>query len=571
MNKRQKFLLLGTAALCVGVIGITAMANVGHGFMLNIASAEEQTFNLDNTQVPTINAGSGTLAVGEYSHFTYTNAENLDGYHVVLNENGTMRKTEASNAIKTITVVFEGSLVAEAAYGDYFSGNFETTLTSGVAASITGNYWRLRSKADGTKITSISINYGCDTPVAGVSRSIKLRGEVDGNYLDFNLAYGGYTESEFLNLNWAFELKRNQSITGDGSGTEIIQQDANFGDKLVKNGDHYTYSVKLEKNFYEGHTIYFGVKTGSSAPSFQPKTMPNQFVTIGDTQLMLTTWSGSGASLISIHNRDRIIGNTHNKAKTYNLPNNIDVFNGATWTKKAANSDDNHWTNNDLLNADGNLVFENSYNGTSVTDTSAKINFFYTTPKASSGYYQIFDKSGNLSGADFYGHLYSYNLKVKPEGYGRFTFGLGLVKGQSADGTTTANGGVVQSGLFFDFMENGVVQLRNPCSNNARRLQSENGVSGQSTLVLGQVNDIRFDIIRLSSTSLQIQLFVNDQLVELAGNITDSYHTLVDGTYTFVDGFFTDNGFGQRFAVNPALGTAVTISDVALTVTNPNV
>ena len=122
MKKHQKFLLLGASVLCVGVIGFNSALAFNHGgFLINIARAEEQTFNLTNEQVPTINAGTGSLAVGEYSHFTYTNAENLDGYHVVLNENGTMRKTEASNAIKTITVVFEGSLVAEAAYGNYFS------------------------------------------------------------------------------------------------------------------------------------------------------------------------------------------------------------------------------------------------------------------------------------------------------------------------------------------------------------------------------------------------------------------------------------------------------------------
>ena len=212
MTKNKLFLIGGitflTGLMTLGVITGNQFKN------FEISRAEEQQFVLDASATPTISEGNGALAVGEYSNFTYTKASNLSGYHVVLAEGGVMRKTEATNKLKEVKIVFEGSLKFEADYtNDFTDDHFVIYPESNVAVALWANYWKITA-LESTKITSLYLKYECDEPcakpdntdayVSGMpqtGRFAYLEDEGDDTYLVFNGEMNnGYVASTDLTI-----------------------------------------------------------------------------------------------------------------------------------------------------------------------------------------------------------------------------------------------------------------------------------------------------------------------------------------------------------------------------------
>ena len=168
MNNRSKGFLTALAFSSLVAVG-TLVIFVAAGPMYNpslFVHADNQVFNIDASRKPTIEAGNGSLAIGDYSNFTYTNASNEEGYHVVLGAGGVMRKTEATNGLSGLTVAFTGSIKVETDWTDSFAGDHYVLYpSSGDALNVRGNYWKITA-LESSKIESVTLSYNCDVAEA---------------------------------------------------------------------------------------------------------------------------------------------------------------------------------------------------------------------------------------------------------------------------------------------------------------------------------------------------------------------------------------------------------------------
>lgn len=295
MNK--KLILCGltmTLALTAGAIAFsTANEEV---VQFQHVAANAQTLTLNSSNKPTLSAGLGSLEYNEFVHLTYTNASQADGdNHVVLSEGGKIRKTEASNGLSSITVNFAGALMVETSFADSFGGVNAVALTSGSAQSISGNYWRLIATAD-TTITSITVNYGCDTPTQGYNVSeASLRNNNGACYGDFRIAFAGYTEEEFCALTWSYDAQNNWHYNNNDSWNYHGSND-NIGNNFVIVDNVATFSVNLsDLEAGHGYHIHFG--EGSGDPNFKPKYFENSSVVVGNKVYSLKCNVGSSENL----------------------------------------------------------------------------------------------------------------------------------------------------------------------------------------------------------------------------------------------------------------------------------
>lgn len=115
----------------------------------------------------------------EYSDFTnvsydgnnpytisYSGAKKVNGCHIELQPNGSMKKTEASNGISSIQIQITGVAWLMVADDSSFSNVYfkKLLLTSGEPQTIEvhGNYWQVVSEGNNhTKIHFLAIHYGC--------------------------------------------------------------------------------------------------------------------------------------------------------------------------------------------------------------------------------------------------------------------------------------------------------------------------------------------------------------------------------------------------------------------------
>lgn len=269
MKKATYFAFFGLFAASAVAMGLVASQGIdGYANVFTKASAQALTLNSENA--PSIVAGEGNLTYNEFAHFTYTNASSASGKHVVLNEGGIMRKTEASNNLSSVTATFEGTLYLEVSYGDDFGGAEVYTLTSGTPQEVQGNYWKLTAGEDDTAIESVVLNYGCDAPAQGYTiGAFTLRASGSKMYLDIRVSFAGYTEEEFRGLGWKFDLTRNGALVEDWIWTTYCV-DSSVGTKFVISGDVATYSADITDVPNYGYVIHFGPSNTESAPDYKP-------------------------------------------------------------------------------------------------------------------------------------------------------------------------------------------------------------------------------------------------------------------------------------------------------------
>lgn len=188
---KNKTFLLALGISCLAAVMVVATSSNGiindYSFYAN-AQDGSTTLTLNSLRTPELTDGSGSLVLDEYQTFNYTGASLADGKHVVLSNEGTMYKVEESRELRSINVVFDGSLIL---ITDYVSIDAKSRnkieLTSNSLIDISGNYWKIEATSE-TSITSVTITYGCKTAAQVPTVSLA---DTDGYaYLDTNAQDG---------------------------------------------------------------------------------------------------------------------------------------------------------------------------------------------------------------------------------------------------------------------------------------------------------------------------------------------------------------------------------------------
>jgi hypothetical protein len=177
-NKRQVFVLATLFPLTLGIL-LATNPNFGQ---LELAKAIDNNYvlTLNESNKPTLNDGTGTLTINNFASLVYTHASEYEGGHVSLSVDGTISKTEASNTLKNIVVVYEGNIQLDTGYELNDVTYRYDDLVSGQAHAIQGNYFTLTALED-TDITSIELTYDC------------IEEEVEGEH-KYNVTYS-YNET----------------------------------------------------------------------------------------------------------------------------------------------------------------------------------------------------------------------------------------------------------------------------------------------------------------------------------------------------------------------------------------
>lgn len=159
MNKKI-FLLLGAMVVISGAV-LGAAGTISYDVSKAVdVNAPAEYITLNNTNRPTIVDGNATNQLSEYTTVEYVNVADYAAGHVELLEGGYIQKVDSANTLDSITATFTGSLKV---FSSYEAGrvNYEYILTSGIAQSLKGNYFKVVALED-TQIDKLNVSYGCE-------------------------------------------------------------------------------------------------------------------------------------------------------------------------------------------------------------------------------------------------------------------------------------------------------------------------------------------------------------------------------------------------------------------------
>lgn len=248
MKNVKVFRLFLVSATTLGCVGAITAVKSNYSSILNGTKGENisHSFLLNNSLTPTINEGIGTLNYNESCVVNYTNAKNETGYHVVLDEGGTITKGE-SRGLQSINVVFTGKLRIITSF-ESGKSNYVYNLQSGTTQTIKGNYFVLEALEDDTKITSVNVNYSCEVSESA-SKSYSGKEFFDGNSW-YTLQSSSTTEEGTQIGSSLINSKGEVEFNVDSEGTN------NFGHIDLFNGSDnlYLYNTKANVGIYKNIT-----------------------------------------------------------------------------------------------------------------------------------------------------------------------------------------------------------------------------------------------------------------------------------------------------------------------------
>ena len=276
---------------------------------------------------------------------------------------------------------------------------------------------------------------------------------------------------------------------------------------------------------------------------------------------------------------DRVVGSVHSECKELILPSGYNFYASSQWdyayNNATVSSGQNIWSASEIINSDGELVFENSHN----VYTRGRTKLFVMNYNSNSPLQQF----SNAANKSYIGAQYTYDFTCSVNG----GFTLGICGDSFSSEFYTAH--TKRPGIWLTFDESGNVGLTlgvnyegHSRSETVKYFASNvNEFNGHSAINYGsETNKIKFVMGRKDQSIFEFSLYVNDTKVDFTVDQSKETYTPQDlaiyrslryvnnGNFYIAQDTTYRYEWGTYFTVSPASGKHLVLKNLDMSNTS---